>query len=254
MDLDCLKDAGLTDGEIKVYFALLELGSSTIGPILERSDVTKSIIYRILKRLIDKGLVSHIIRDKTKHFQAAPPQKLLEYIDKKQSQIKKNREKVEKLIPELVLKQNFTKLSEATIYEGFKGIMTVHSKRYDRLKKGDECVYLGLPQQQPEYYHSYWIRDSKKRAQLGIKQRLLYNKKIDDNVLKNRNSMKLTDARRMTIAIDTPSWVMIYNDITVIVIPLSKKPIAFEIMNEEVAKSFKNYFEWFWKRSKPFLG
>ena len=47
MDISALKEAGLTDGEIRTYLALLEVGSSTIGPILEKSGINRSIIYRI---------------------------------------------------------------------------------------------------------------------------------------------------------------------------------------------------------------
>jgi len=34
MELNVLRDLGLTEGEIRVYLALLELGSSTAGKII----------------------------------------------------------------------------------------------------------------------------------------------------------------------------------------------------------------------------
>jgi len=37
MDVSILEDLGLTQAEIKVYLALLELGSSSAGRILEKS-------------------------------------------------------------------------------------------------------------------------------------------------------------------------------------------------------------------------
>jgi sugar-specific transcriptional regulator TrmB len=252
MDISSLKEAGLTDGEIKVYLALLEVGISTIGPILVKSKITKSIIYRILDRLIEKGLVSYVIREKTKYFQAAQPDKILDYIDEKKDELEKNREKVENLIPQLLLQQSTSKKSQATIYEGFRGIVTVHDKRFQKLKRGDEYFFFGLPAKQPEYHHAYWQKDHQKRAKLGIKCLMLYNHKVADKVLKNRNKFKLCDARRMPISVNTPAWILGYKDVTVIGLPLGDKPFAFEIINKEVAKSFRNYFEWFWKKSKPF--
>lgn len=252
MNLEPLKEAGLTEGEIKVYLALNELGLSTIGPILERSKITKSIIYRILDRLIDKGLVSYIIKDKTRHYQAAQPNKILEYIEKRKQDMDENKKKVEQLLPQLLLKQNLSKKSEATIYEGFKGIMTVHDKRFEKLKRGDEYFFFGLPPSQPKYYHAYWQKDHKKRAKLGIKTRMLYNQKVEDWVLKDRNNFKLCEARRMPLDVDTPAWILGYKDVTVIGLPLADKPFAFEIVNQEVADSFKSYFEWFWKKTKRF--
>ena len=71
MKLDILKDIGLTDGEIKVYSALLGIGESTTGPIVDNSRVSVSKVYNILNRLAQKGLVSHIVRGETKYFRAA---------------------------------------------------------------------------------------------------------------------------------------------------------------------------------------
>ena len=65
---DLLK-IGLTEGESKVYLALTELGSSTVGPIVKKSGVAYSNIYDILHRLIEKGIVSFIIKNKTRYFQ-----------------------------------------------------------------------------------------------------------------------------------------------------------------------------------------
>lgn len=252
MDTSALREAGLTDGEIKVYLALAELGLTTIGPILDSSKVTKSIIYRILDRLIQKGLVSYIFKERTKYFQAAHPDKLLDYVEERKKYLDESKTKIQELIPQLLLKQQLSPKSEATIYEGFKGIMTVHDKRFQKLNREDEYFFFGLPAEQPEYYHAYWKKDHQKREKLGIKCRMLYNSKVEDKTLKNRNSFKLCDARRMPIDVDTPAWILGYKDVTVIGLPLAEKPFAFEIVNQEVADSFKNYFEWFWKKSKKF--
>ena len=83
MDTTALRESGLTDGEIKVYTALLELGASTTGPIIEKSGVAKSIVYQLLDKLTAKGLVSYITKEKTKHYQAAEPNRILDYIEQR---------------------------------------------------------------------------------------------------------------------------------------------------------------------------
>ena len=70
-------------------------------------------------------------------------------------------------------------------------------------------------------------------------------------ILKNRNSYKLCDARYMPIEINTPAWLMGYKDVAVIGFA-SSKPITLEIVNKEIADSFKAYFDEFWKKTKPF--
>src|SRR3989344_8787493 len=112
MDISILKEVGLTDGEIKVYLALLELGSSTTGPMINKSGIARSIIYQILEKLMQKGLVSQIIKEKTKYFQAAEPNRILGYIDEREKQLDDNKKKIEKLLPELLLKQKMAPKSE----------------------------------------------------------------------------------------------------------------------------------------------
>ncbi len=250
MDISPLKEAGLTNGEIKVYLALLEIGSSTIGPILDKSGITKSMIYRILEKLIKKGLVSYITKEKTKHYQANQPNKLLDYVDQRENELKQNRNKIQDMIPQLILKQQTAKKSEANIYEGFKGLMTAYENRYLKLKAGDEVVLYGLPSEQPGFHHSFWKQNHQKLAKLKIKCRMLYHPDVTDKTLKDRNSYKYCEAGRMPFNIDSPSWVMVYKDVTLIAIPQGDKPFAFEIISQETADSFRNYFEWFWKKYK----
>jgi len=66
MDTDILEDLGLTSTEIKVYLALLELGSASAGTVLEKSKLPNSTLHRDLNSLIDKGLVNYILEGKRK--------------------------------------------------------------------------------------------------------------------------------------------------------------------------------------------
>ncbi len=54
MDVTILEDLGLTTAEIKVYIALLELGNSTAGPLVEKSGLQNSVVHRTLHSLIQK--------------------------------------------------------------------------------------------------------------------------------------------------------------------------------------------------------
>ena len=72
MKKSLLEDIGLTRSEINVYLALLELGSSTTGKIIDKAKVSSSKIYEVLDKLIQKGLVSFIIKSGIKYFQALP--------------------------------------------------------------------------------------------------------------------------------------------------------------------------------------
>ena len=57
MDERLLQDIGLTNGESKVYLALLNLGETKTGELAKKSQVSSSKIYKILDRLEKKGIV-----------------------------------------------------------------------------------------------------------------------------------------------------------------------------------------------------
>ena len=251
MDLELIKEAGLTDGEAKVYLALLKLGSSTTGPIIEASGIANSIVYRILDNLIEKGLVSYIIKGKTKYFQAAEPKRILDYIEERKKKLDESKEGINKLLPQLMGLMGATEQSSVRLYEGFKGFQTAWEFYYSKLKKGDEYHSWGVYPIQEETFHMYWKRDHVRRQRKGIKGKILFNKGTDREILKNRNSYKGMDCRYMPTNIKTPAWFIVYKDVVGIFLQ-KKNPLVVQIINQEIANSFESYFQDLWKRAKKF--
>ena len=119
MQIELLEEIGLTKSEIKTYYALLELGSTTTGKLVDKAGVASSKIYEILDKLIDKGLANFIIKGGTKYFEASSPERIIDYIDERQAQITKQKDELKKILPELELKRQLSKYkSEAKIYKG----------------------------------------------------------------------------------------------------------------------------------------
>ena len=53
--MDIYEALGLTEGEKKVYKALLKLRSSTTGPIFKQASISQSKVYEVLDRLKKKA-------------------------------------------------------------------------------------------------------------------------------------------------------------------------------------------------------
>ena len=77
---ELLVDIGLTKSEIAVYLALLDIGSSTTGPIIKKAQIASGKAYLVLDRLIQKGLATYTIKGSIKYFQAKDPDRLLVYL------------------------------------------------------------------------------------------------------------------------------------------------------------------------------
>jgi sugar-specific transcriptional regulator TrmB len=65
-----LEELGLSKNETKVYLALLELGLSSLKDITSKSGVHRTNVYDSLKRLVKKGLVSHVTKDNKTAYEA----------------------------------------------------------------------------------------------------------------------------------------------------------------------------------------
>lgn len=246
-----IQEAGLTSGEAKVYLALLKLGQTTSGPIIEESGIANSIIYRILDKLIEKGLVSYVVKEKTKHFQAADPKRILDYIEERKDKLDQSKERLAKILPSLIGMAHGEEGTTIRVFEGFKGVVTAFEQYYSRLKKGEGYCQLGGFPYQEEKWHLYWQKDHLKRGKLGIWCKLLFNKDTARSILENRNSFKGCDARYMPTGIQTPAWVMVYKDVSIIFLQ-SKNPVAVEIISKEIADTFMAYFEDYWVKTEPY--
>ena len=73
MNIQDLSKIGLTEGEIKIYDALLELGETTRTRLAKKSGISPSKIYDVINRLVEKGIVSVVKKQGVLHFSAASP-------------------------------------------------------------------------------------------------------------------------------------------------------------------------------------
>ena len=119
-----LLELGLSKGEIKVYWALLKCGPSTIGPLVKESGVSSSKIYNILEKITKHGLANSIYKNKFKYFQAANINSLLQIIQEKTSKLDLLKKEIEKQAPII---ENYLKTrssEKTTIYRGYNGMKT----------------------------------------------------------------------------------------------------------------------------------
>jgi sugar-specific transcriptional regulator TrmB len=240
---DLLK-IGLTEGEAKVYLALSGLGSSTVGPIVKKSGVAYSNIYDILNRLIDKGMVSFIVKNKTKYFQAAPPSDLANYLDKKEKEISAQKESLKKILPDLEKLQEIKPSQEAEIFLGKKGLRTAYEKLYKDAKKGDEALF-------------FYIHEEK----YGEESNLFYNsmtdffKKTKNKGICNKDYKKSWFAKKSKHLnmkfVDTPlpGNIDIFKDSVLIV---SWRDTIFSVLihSQPLADHLRDYFNEMWKIAK----
>src|SRR3989338_8100067 len=138
MEEDILRELGFTEREVKVYLSLLSLGSTTVGPIAANTRMQHSKVYQTLERLIDRGLVSYVMKSKVKHFFAQEPKQILNLLKEKER-------KFVEILPMLNQRNAFSEERQiATIYEGQKAIKSMFENILDSLSRGGNYYIFGI--------------------------------------------------------------------------------------------------------------
>ena len=134
MDIQILRDLGLTQTEAKIYLAMIRYGGSTVPTLSTRTGVHRRNAYDAMHRLIEKGLAYEIFEDRETIYEPVDPTKLMEFVDDKQKRL------TEALPAMLKEYTRNTTSQRAYIYRGVEGV-----KNYLReiLSVGEDFYSLG---------------------------------------------------------------------------------------------------------------
>src|SRR3989339_83021 len=84
---ESLSKLGFSPSEIKIYLHLYRRGSSYANKISSETRINRTNVYEAVERLIAKGVVSYIIKNKVKWFEAKAPESILSLIQVKEEEL-----------------------------------------------------------------------------------------------------------------------------------------------------------------------
>jgi sugar-specific transcriptional regulator TrmB len=127
----------------------------------------------VLERLGLKGLVSHKTINKIRYFQAVEPYKLHDYIERKEDEVRHQKQNIERIIPQLSRFASMEKRSSSEIFIGEKAIRSAHEILLSNAQQNDVLSYF-YPYDDyhetasPFYLRLYRFQKSKKIIERGI--------------------------------------------------------------------------------------
>jgi len=229
-----IEKAGLTKIESKIYLVILDLGPSLAGQISKKSGIHRRTVYDALDRLAEKGLISYIVKNNRKYFEAANPERLIELMKEKEAEIQNS-------LPDLMNLFTKTKAKEETLfYKGKEGLKTAFE---DQISEGKEILVLGASAEASEILQFYFKWYNKRRQEKKIRIRL-----IADLAAKGKFKVPLSEIRYISEL--GPAAMNIYADKVAIILWSKDKPLAIIIKNTEIANSYRTFFEHMWKTAK----
>ncbi|MDD5254150.1 MAG: helix-turn-helix domain-containing protein [Candidatus Nanoarchaeia archaeon] len=245
MEIGGLLEIGLTEREARTYLVLLELGLVTTGPIIKKARIPSSKIYEVLGSLENKGLVSWIIKGKTKYFQASDPKKILTIFKEKEK-------KIEGLVSILKSKENKSKEKTfAEFLEGSKAIFSFLNQLIEDSKRGEVYYAFSLGEEHKDkQIQTFYRRFGIKREEKGLVVKILAKKevkKIYEDVYSDREKFLKKIVRY--IDFDFPQGITIFRD-NLLIVNWTQDPIAVHIQSEKITRQYKQLFETLWRQAE----
>ncbi|NQU78420.1 hypothetical protein HQ545_01495 [Candidatus Woesearchaeota archaeon] len=231
---EVLQNLGLEEREIKVYLALLRNNTSPALQLSKETRIDRTTTYDILERLIDKGVVSSIIKNNTKHFTALMPKELLLHYKEKYSTL-------ESIMPELNKITTQTKEPvKCELFQGKEGLKTV-AKDIVAAKKDYKVINIRKEYEDIlGYFNEQGIINLN---QFKVKEFAIVEKGAKFKKVKE-GSYRYLDKKLLS-----PVTTLIYG--AKVVFFLWTEPyFAIKVDNKTFAKAQEEYFELLWDMAK----
>lgn len=246
MNTQTLVSLGLSKREAEVYYTLLQVEDSLASEVSEKTHESRTNTYDTLSSLIKKGLISYVIKNNRKYFMATNPKKLLDWIDLKKEGIEKEKENVEKLIPDLLkMKLPKEKKVAVEVYEGKEGLRTMFKETIESSKETKkEFIIFGaiagtLRELDPIYHERYY----KEREKYKIKSRYIFIEGEKHPVAPYSQYKYLPKIYKSFVATcihgdEVSFWL------------LTKPEIVILIKSKDLAETYRSNFKALWKIAK----
>ncbi len=242
---EILKKIGLTEGESQVYNALIELGQTTAGKIIKKANIASSKVYDVLHKLQVKGLVGYVIKEYVKYYDATPPERLIDFLEEKKSNISQAQNKIKEIIPLIKAKrEEKEEKNNVTVYTGIQGPKIVLKETIEAGRRGEKLIGFGTDEDPYKDYLPADIEDHfRDQKKYKVKWYLLFTKG------KWSSPSPYAEIRFLPKGQSLPVRTMIYGN-KVAIVDFNKPFTTVIIEKKEIAEAYRNQFETLWKIAK----
>lgn len=251
---EVLENIGLNKNETVVYGALLHSGEMTASRVAEKTGLTRTNSYAVLKTLLKKGIISEFSKKKKLTYQVEHPQTLLDFV-------KEKRQKEEEAYKELTLHmpkmiddyEIVTSVPGASYLKGMNELKRV----YDDILGAKKDVYVMASKYAREkkevmrFMEEYLVKQGK----AGIHSKAIVpmvssSKKFDksdkeylDNAGKYKTEVKLFPPTFLLY-----SQVMVYGD-AIAITNFKNQIVTTWIGDKDMAQTFRTIFMALWENN-----
>lgn len=240
------KKLGFSEGEGKVYEAILHSEDATLQSIHEATGIERRNVYDIINKLISKGLVSYLTENGHKIYRITSPKNILSYFDEEQKEIEEKKAMLEKELPALIRAHEAAKPEfDVKIYRGRQGVRALFNEMLD----SPDIYFIGGNWGMVKYLGKEWVdRWMERRGKRGVWMHdlLTVKPKLMADYSRPKECYKV---RTLPQEFGSPNVIGVFGG-RMANIFWGENLFAFQIENVEIARNYVAYFKYLWKTLK----
>lgn len=150
----------LNEKDVKIYLDLLQHGSSAASTIALRTQIDRTTVYAVLKRLLKKGFLTEGKQHNTTCFTALDPDLLESALQKELDAKKKQMTLLKSILPDLLAFKNQETVRPAVqIFEGPDGVISLYELTLKNSQMHDAFLTVDtLPKELESYLKKTYIQ------------------------------------------------------------------------------------------------
>jgi sugar-specific transcriptional regulator TrmB len=237
---ELVRTLGLTEHEVAVYLATLELGEGNIQEISRKSGVKRTSIYNFIDSLKERQLLLELKKGKRKFYSAVSPHHL---VDEQKSKVAS----MERLIPQLLaIQNNVRNKPRVSFFEGVDGIkeiynMTLRDKKIIYAWEDLDKTFDIMPAQFAKWYPA-------ERAARKIPARCIDRDTPLAREWTSKNDIRLARESRFIQSEESGTEINIFGDKVAFFRFDTEKPFGVVIEDKGIATAVRGAWQELWDR------
>lgn len=238
-----LRSLGFSESEAQVYLCSLEMGQASVQELAKVSGVSRVTTYAVIESLTEQGLMSSVQKGKKHMFVAESPERLIAFMETKMKKAEATLRDLRSNVDELKLLQKGEK-PVVKFFEGAEALRAIQddvleSKPRETIEFGnlDKFEQIASPETRTDFFRSF--------SKWKVRRRSIYLTKEKDLPSKASYGHEI-----QVLDIENEKF---YGDIYVYgnkiaLSTLRGKLISVLIESEDLAETFRAFFDLAWKK------
>lgn len=240
-----LSNIGLNNKEVKIYEALLELGSAPASIIAKMADLPRQTTYSILEEMVRSGYLETSEKKGVTQF-IGNPKNLLILLEKQKAEIENKKDLIQSELPKLIALRKQKAMPAIQLFEGDEGMKNLFEHILDYYKHNEDKLFrgFGINKIADTSIQDFIKLFLERRHKFGVKTKLLAS--IEEDDFKNAGNGNSLGREIKKINVPSQKAAMYLVGDQVYLFSYEDK-VGIMIQNTAIMKLLRDYFDHTWR-------